>query len=809
MSSTESGRRKAAIVLCALVVALAGCGGAESRKARHIQKGEQYLAAGNLEKARVEFRNALQIAPTDSRARYENGVVDAKLGNLREAAQFYQAAIDSDPENIAARAALGRLFLFAGTPERALDTIRPSIAKHPDDPTLLTVRASARYALKDPSGALADAERAVGLTGSSDAVAVLAGIYQSQNQADKARELVEGALKKAPDSVDLRLILVQIYSSLGMQAQAESLLVDLVRLKPNDKGHRIRLAQFYVREKRPDDGERVLRDARKAFPNDRDVRVALIGFLNTQRSREAATKELAAMMAASPGDYDLQFDQAQFEEQGQEVAQAEASYRRIIAEAGTTVPGITARTRLAALEVRQNDLDDARKLVDEVLASAPRDNNALILRGNIALAQKDPASAIADLRAVLRDQPNAIGVMRSLARAHVANGEPVLAEEILRRALEANPNDTTLELDLAQIMAENGRSTQAKPLIDELAKDQPSNVHVLETQYKIAMATGDLVTARAAADALVATDPKSGAGYYYQGVVAEAGHRTEDALKLFSTAVDIQPDSADALEGWARAMAQLKRTPEALKRLDDVIARYPQSPAPYTIKGDLLLAAQRPADAAVAFRSEIERDPKSPIGYGRLASAQIALHDQPGAIATLTQGIDQARSPEPLQVSLAALYDSMRRPQDAEGVYEAALRRDPHADFAANNLAMLLVTYQRDQASLDRAAQLTSRFAESANPDFLDTYGWVLYKRGDAAAALVALRGVLAKAPDSPIALYHLGMAQVLAGQVDAARDNLSRALNAGKPFPGMEEAKAALEKLVVQAPTTAAVPKS
>src|SRR5271154_2364763 len=111
---------------CALLVVtlvITGCGGAESRKAKHMEKGQTFLAAGNFEKARVEFRNALQIAPNDSAARYENGVVDEKMGNMREAAQFYQGAIDVAKDNVAARAGLGKLYTFAGAPDKALDTI--------------------------------------------------------------------------------------------------------------------------------------------------------------------------------------------------------------------------------------------------------------------------------------------------------------------------------------------------------------------------------------------------------------------------------------------------------------------------------------------------------------------------------------------------------------------------------------------------------------------------------------------------------------------------------------------------------------
>src|ERR1700677_3121899 len=132
----------AALSVACLVIA--GCGGAETRKARHMAKGQAFMVEGNFEKARVEFRNALQLVPTDGAARYENGVVDERLGNPREAAQFYQGAIDTNADNLRARVALGRLFLFGGAPERALETIKPGLVKHPDDAGLLTVRAAAR-----------------------------------------------------------------------------------------------------------------------------------------------------------------------------------------------------------------------------------------------------------------------------------------------------------------------------------------------------------------------------------------------------------------------------------------------------------------------------------------------------------------------------------------------------------------------------------------------------------------------------------------------------------------------------------------
>jgi tetratricopeptide (TPR) repeat protein len=794
--------------LC-LPVLVASCGGAESRKAVHLEKGEAYLAAGNFEKARVEFRNALQIAPVDSEVRFENGVVDEKLDNTREAASFYQGAIDSNPENIRARVALGRIYMHGGAPKLALDAINPAFAKHPDDAGLLTVRAGAHAEQKDTAAALVDAERAVQLApANEDALSVLASIYQLGGQTDKATALLEDGIKRVPDSVNMRLQLAQLYADRKQLAQAEALLADLVRLEPKEKAHRLRLAQFEASLDKIDDAERTLREGIKALPEERDLKIGLINLLATRRSREVAERELQTFIEQAPKDYQLQFALAQFYEEGKDDPKAEAIYNKVITAAGLDPPGITARDRLAALRNRQHDPAGAEKLLAEVLAKAPRDDDALFLRGNIALARKDPKTAIADLRSVLRDQPNAIGVMRVLARAHLANGEPALAEETMRRAVEANPADAAASLDLAQMLIELGKPEQAKPVVDELVRRQPTNVEALIAKFRIAVASKDAASAKAAADAVVATRPTFALGYYYQGGVAEMEQRFDDAIRLYSSALDLQPAAHEPLQALARVFVARKRAPEALKRVDQAAAQFPNDAFPLTLKGELLISQGHNAEGLAAFKSAIDREPKDEAGYRTLAYAQVGAHDNNAAIATLQSGIGQVATPEPLEKVLAELYERAGKPNEAIQVYEDALRRDPQSDLLANNLASLLVDTKKDPASLERAKQLSARLSTSTRAEFLDTYGWVLYKEGDMAAALDALQKASAKDPELPALWYHLGMTQLLAGQSDAARDSLTHSLKSGQSFSGIDEAKAALDKLTKQGANNAA-PKS
>src|SRR5262245_28985940 len=131
MTMITRGAAALTAALCGTLM-LAGCGGATARHASYMERGQKYFAEQNYEKARIEFRNAQQVAPKDPAARFMNGQVAEKLGNIRDAVGFYKSAIDLDADYSTARASLGRLFVFGGAPDRALEVVGPGLAKHPD-----------------------------------------------------------------------------------------------------------------------------------------------------------------------------------------------------------------------------------------------------------------------------------------------------------------------------------------------------------------------------------------------------------------------------------------------------------------------------------------------------------------------------------------------------------------------------------------------------------------------------------------------------------------------------------------------------
>jgi tetratricopeptide (TPR) repeat protein len=787
---------RAAAAAAAVLLTLAACGGAESRRISYIQRGREYFARGDFVKAGVEFRNAVQIAPRDPEARLLAGQAAEKLARWRDAAGLYQSVTELAPENVEARADLGRLYDLGGAPEQALKLVEPALAKHPDNASLLVVRALARARLKQTEAALADAERAVRLApDNEDAVGLLAAMYRDRGEADRAVELVSSTLRRLPSSTDLREVLAAIYEGTGKPDQAIEQLQQLIKLKPARVAYRSQLAGLYAREHRYDDAQRTLEDEVRALPDSNEAKLALVAFAEAERSRAAAQKMLETYIAADPGNDELRLELGALLLRAGSREQSLAAYDAVLKRSDSGPDALIARDRIAAILLSEGKRADAEKMIGTVLSENPHDDDALRMRGAIELARGDSAAAIADFRAVLRDEPAAVPVRRMLASALLANQQPSLAEDELHTALEIAPDDTGARSDLAQLYEQTHRAEQAVALLEEGVHSRPADAALREALIRAYLAKGDLAAARTAAEDLKTLQPKSVDGYFLAAQVAEAQKRFDDAGQQLKRALELEPDAPAPLIALTRLELERGKSSEALARLQAAAARHPADAAVLEALGEAYLATRDFAHAADALSGAAKAAPSWWYPYHNLAAARQAQHDDAGAIEALQTGIKVAPAEPQIAMQLAVLYESKGRVDDAIATCEALYRRNPQPKVAAS-LAELLATYRTDQASLDRARDLSAAFASSSDPALLDTDGWVLYKRGEVQKALPVLERAVARAPGSRLIHYHLALAQLRAGERERARANLESALAGSASFPGASEARTVLARL-------------
>jgi tetratricopeptide (TPR) repeat protein len=782
------------VLVTALLVA---CGSAQSRKAGYIRHGQEYLAAGNYDKARVEFSNAAQIDPKDATVRYLLGQVAERLGDVRGAIGQYQAAIGEDPRQSAARASLARLMIYGGLPDRAMELVEPGLTADPKNPQLLTARGAARAQLGQADAALADAQSAVQLApGDQYAVALLSSLYKNRKEFDQAIAVVNAGLALQPNNAELHTILADLYVAQQHPDQAEAELLKIVALEPKVLRHRYILARFYLQQKNLDAAEKTLRDAAASAPTNNEPKLQLVEFLASQRGHDKAAAEAEQMTAAAPAEDKLRLGLGDVLAQAGMPDKAEADYRAVMAHAGVKPDGLTARDRLANLLLARNDAAGASALIAEVLKENPRDNEALDLRGNLALAQGNVTAAITDLRAVLRDQPNALPVMRTLARAYLRNNENDLAEETLRGAVQISPKDFGSRLDLAQVLIGANKLDQAAPLLDALAKERPNEVAVQESLFRAQAAQKHYDDALATAQTLQKTHPDQALGFYLAGLVDQAQSKPDLAVKDYEQALQIAPNSGEPVAALVRLEMDRKQPAAAMAHVNAVLAKSATNPVALRVKGELLLVQGQTDAAMAAYQDTIKAFPAWADGYSGLALVQLRTKHADQAISTLQLGIQKVQGPDALVTELASVYVSSGRTDDAITLYQGILDKTPTASWAANNLAMLLVSYKQDAASLARAQKLSDQLASSSMVNVMDTRGWVKFKAGDYHGAESLLQQAVDKAPDAPEFRYHLGMAQLKSGESQAAQQNLESAVNANKPFVGLEDARSTLAQL-------------
>ena len=763
-----------------------------------MDRGRQYLAAGNLEKARIEFRNALQIEPKDAEAFYLNGLTAERRGDIREAVGFFQAAIDESPGDDRARARLAKALVLGGAAQRALEIIGPGLLEHPDNPDLLAARAAARHEIKDDFDAREDADRAVKLAPTNDnAIGVLAALAVESGDIPGAISIAGAAVSKAPTSVELRRLLASIYFTADQPQKAGEQLRAIVALEPHELTPRLQLASHLVKTHDPDEAQRVLEQGVKDLPDRDDAKLALVDFITSQRSRAAGEQTLLEFIRQEPDNYELRLRLGTLLERSGAAQEALGVYQDVIARAGGGSKGLAARDRIAAIEISRGNSDAAEKLVAEVLEKSPRDDDALIIRANIALERNDPADAIVDLRAVLGDQPKSAPLDRTLARAYLTKGEPAMAEQALRAALDVAPDDVSIKVELAQFLTQACRATQAVRLMEDAIQHAPDAASARQELVRAYLANRDFSAARTAAEDIQRLWPLSSDGYYLAGRVAHEQGRLEDTGKNLEQAFALQPDSVELLTSLTRFNLEQGRGTVAIARLRSILDRDPKNVQIFDLLAEVYLQKKDLANATLVLNEALAIEPRSWLSYWGLAQVRLAANDPDGAVAEYRKGLEVAPAQPRLLAELAGLYEKRGRIDEAVEQYDTLYRTDPTArQVAANNLAMLLVTYKTDRASLDRARDVTADLATSSSAVFLDTRGWVLFKRREYREAVAVLERAVDRAPDSKVIRYHLGMAQLRTGQRESARSNLESALSGSEDFTGVQEARSTLATL-------------
>jgi tetratricopeptide (TPR) repeat protein len=429
---------------------------------------------------------------------------------------------------------------------------------------------------------------------------------------------------------------------------------------------------------------------------------------------------------------------------------------------------------LTQLLLEQGRVAEAVKVVERLGAALPGDPVGFRRLG-LLLAErggwKDAESLL--LRAVERD-PGDLEVWVALARGYEAAARPPRALWAWEQAVVHDPENPELLLAAGRAALSDARPIDARAYFDQLLAlgGDPELTAKVAFSY-LAANQVDLAAAVLAKASLAGKEPRLS---FYAGLVDERRGHWADAVHDFERV----PPEAGELYDEARlhrasALSAGGQHQAALAALDRLAEERPELAGLAAARSRALERAGQLVEAQAVLEHALARSPSAEVVEALTGFQQRQGHPE-RAVELLARAHLAHPSDAALTFGLAVAQEKQGEWQRAVETMRALLVQDPTNAPAANFVGYTLADHEQQ---LDEALALVQR-AVAQSPDsaaYLDSLGWVLFKRGEAERALPYLEQALAASPDEPTLLEHRAEVLLQLGRRADAQQAFSRAL--------------------------------
>jgi tetratricopeptide (TPR) repeat protein len=460
--------------------------------------------------ARESLQIAVKSAPKDAAARFR--LADFLIGNDKDidgAEKVLDDFLAISPDNLLALQAKLEI-LFKKKDDSAIIPLLARIKKIAPDKPIGYYRSAEYYLSQEKyQDALHDFEQARDRSkGDFRAVGAIANIYVKIGKPEAALKELDEYLKVSPKSLDALQMKASVLASMNDTPGVLKLVGELKQLYP-DKAYGYGLAgEFYLRQKNYDNALREFMSAAEKSPDDGRISVAILKtYLGANKPDEALTW-LEQQVKNRPNDGINHYLMAEVLSSQKKYAEAEAELQKALQlMPARDVENMPKRSevyiRLADVNVMQNHLDDAVKVLKQGLAVIPNDNSLSIRLASVYELSGKYDDAIATYDEILKSDPGNILVAnnvaslltdrkgdkasleraRQLAAPFESSGQPALLDTLgwvyykqndidsalplLKKAVDAAPKSGVLRYHLGMAYYKKGDKAAAK---DELTR---------------------------------------------------------------------------------------------------------------------------------------------------------------------------------------------------------------------------------------------------------------------------------------------------------------------------------------------------
>ena len=339
--------------------------------------------------------------------------------------------------------------------------------------------------------------------------------------------------------------------------------------------------------------------------------------------------------------------------------------------------------------------------------------------------------AIATLKSFLLEQPDYVDGIMLFAEAYDDSGRKDEAAAALQSAIDLDPEQTRARAWLANLYERSNRWRDAAATSGDSSSSARAREPIAPRYATALVNAGDVAAGRQVLVDITKDSPRDISAWFLLSQVerqAGNGQGAEDAARHIA---EIDPDDARG----PLAMAEAKAA-----------------------RGDFKGAASALDARVTAAREDDVRNGT----YARMAASLADVlqegGDKRGAITVLEAALKRDPTDSALQFGLAAAYDRNAQIDDAERAFRALIAKEPDNADALNYLGYMLAEHE---TKLDEAVDFVKRalVVEPENPSYLDSLGWVYFKRG-ASSTTRAIRWRKRRRPSGPtnsVIQEHLG----------------------------------------------------
>ncbi len=812
-------RRTLPVFLLAATLALAGCESAEEKAERYYKSGMELLAAGDSERAQIEFRNVFKYNGFHKEARATYADLRLKSGDTTEAYSQYLLLVEQYPDTVEVRQILAEIAISRGDWEEVERHGRAAAELAPDDARskMLITTLAYREAVLDN-----DATARATIAGEARTLLeslpdnqigrriVIDSLINGPNPLDALPE-IDKVLTLAPEDMEFHMQKFRLLAQAGDIAATGVQLRKMFEIFPESTEVRQALIAWYLVQKDIDGAEGFLRQIAGALDSDPEGHIAVVQLLEAARGADAARAELDRLIAANTGQPNADLYramQATIDFQQGKTTEAIASFEDVLKTAAPSDQTRRIKAMLAQFLNQTGNKVGARARIEEVLAEDATNIEALKLRAGWLIEEDKPGEAIIDLRTALSQNPRDAGTLTLMAQAHERDGSPELAGERLAMAVEVSGSGAGESLRYAQFLLRDGRMAAAEAVLNDARRVNPADIDILRLLAEIFLNADDFPRATEVITTIGAlgTPQAVQVTQALQASMLAKQNRTDESLATLQDLIDQGDANTATVALMVQTQVRAGQTAEARSVLDAALAKSPDDFGLRLLSANLFGITGEADQSETVLRALIADHPTQDKPVQLLYS----LLNAAGKTDEATAVLDAALAAQPESGLLRWIKaGALEQSGDIDGaiaLYEALYAADSSNTVIANNLASLITTHRPDPANQERAFVIARRLRGLDVPAFQDTYGWIEFQRGNLTEALANLEPAAKGLPNDALVQFHLGMTYAGLDRRDEAIATLTRALEiAGQsPLPQFQVARDTLATLQA-APTPAA----